>query len=119
MPQRYLRPCAEPGCDELTREGYCETHKRDAAQYDKWRGTSSQRGYDGRWRKARVTYLRRHPLCVECNKTGRLTPATVVDHIKPHKGDQKLFWSVDNWQSMCKAHHDAKTAREDGGFGNG
>lgn len=28
------------------------------------------------------------------------------------------FWSVANWQALCKRHHDAKTAAEDGGFGN-
>lgn len=43
--------------------------------------------------------------------------ATVVDHNIPHKGNKVLFWDVSNWQSLCKACHDAKTAREDGGFG--
>ena len=23
---------------------------------------------------------------------GRVVPATVVDHVVPHRGDQKLFW---------------------------
>lgn len=40
-----------------------------------------------------------------------------VDHIIPHKGDPELFWDQDNWQSLCKPHHDRKTATEDGGFG--
>jgi 5-methylcytosine-specific restriction enzyme A len=82
------------------------------------RGTASQRGYGSRWQKARATYLLAHPLCVECGKSGRLTVATVVDHITPHKGDQSLFWNHDNWQSLCKQCHDIKTAREDGAFGN-
>ena len=43
--------------------------------------------------------------------------ATVVDHIIPHKGDQKLFWDTRNWQPLCKPCHDKKTATEDGGFG--
>lgn len=43
--------------------------------------------------------------------------ASVVDHIVPHKGDQKLFWRRSNWQSLCKRCHDVKTATEDGGFG--
>ncbi|MCB4811684.1 HNH endonuclease [Methylovorus menthalis] len=46
----------------------------------------------------------------------RLTPATVVDHIKPHRGDMALFWDRNNWQAMAKECHDRKTAREDGGF---
>ncbi len=33
-------------------------------------------------------------------------PATVVDHVVPHKGDADLFWDRDNWQPCCKWHHD-------------
>lgn len=43
--------------------------------------------------------------------------ASIVDHIIPHKGDKQLFWDRDNWQPLCKKHHDRKTATEDGGFG--
>jgi len=71
-----------------------------------------------RWQKARARFLRDNPLCVDCYKRDRLTPATVVDHIKPHKGDYGLFWDESNWQGMCKPCHDRKTASEDGGFGN-
>ena len=66
--------------------------------------------YNATWRKARATYLRNHPLCVMCD---RPTPATVVDHIIPHKGDQALFWNTDNWQSLCKTHHDATKQRSE------
>ena len=45
-------------------------------------------------------------------------PATVVDHIIPHKGDMDIFWDEDNWQPLCKRCHDQKTATENGGFGN-
>jgi 5-methylcytosine-specific restriction protein A len=38
--------------------------------------------------------------------------AAIVDHIVPHRGDAALFWQSTNWQSMCKQHHDAKTAIE-------
>ncbi|MGM9590559.1 MAG: HNH endonuclease signature motif containing protein, partial [Faecousia sp.] len=40
---------------------------------------------------------------------GRLTPATVVDHIIPHRGDRKLFWDESNWQPLCKDCHNRKT----------
>lgn len=120
MPSRPRRPCMHPGCTELVAEGsYCEKHKKAVVQRtDERRPTAAQRGYDSRWRKAREGWLRVHPLCVMCEKEGRHTPATVVDHIKPHKGDKKLFWDKNNWQSLCKRHHDTKTAAEDGGFGN-
>lgn len=107
--------CRYPGCGVLLDlPGYCVKHARHVEQQ---RGSSTERGYNHRWRKARETYLRSHSLCVMCEADDVLTPSTVVDHIVPHRGDQKLFWSRDNWQALCKRHHDTKTATEDGGFG--
>ena len=76
--------------------------------------------YGRRWRKARAAYLQKHPLCEceYCRREGRHELATVVDHIIPHKGDMTIFWDSSQWQSMAKACHDRKTAKEDGGFGN-
>lgn len=115
MPQRLRRPCRQPGCPELTDDGWCERHKKQYnKQRDEYRKSSRERGYTSRWEKARLTFLRSNPLCVECEKEGRLTPATVVDHIHDHKGNQELFWDVNNWQPLCKRCHDAKTMRENG-----
>lgn len=85
-----------------------------------YRGSATKRGYGYRWRKARTAFLKQHPLCEcdECKRLGRVRAATVVDHIKPHKGDKKLFWDRSNWQAMAKECHDRKTAKQDGGFGN-
>lgn len=58
------------------------------------------------WRVGRVAYLSAHPLCVYCQELGYLTPATVVDHIVPHKGDRGLFFDQSNWQALCKPCHD-------------
>ncbi|WP_366881176.1 HNH endonuclease [Halothiobacillus sp.] len=63
-------------------------------------------------------YLSLHPLCAACQRHDRTVAASVVDHIKPHKGNRELFWDEHNWQGLCKPCHDVKTAREDGGFGN-
>ena len=41
-----------------------------------------------------------------CERSGQLTAATVVDHIKAHKGDEYLFFDPDNLASLCKQHHD-------------
>ena len=90
------------------------------------RKSAAKRGYGRRWRKASQAFLDchvardyGHPLCVWCKQEGRIVRATVVDHIVPHRGDRKRFWDRTNWQPMCKRCHDAKTAREDGGFGQG
>ena len=82
------------------------------AELDRQRPSATRRGYGPRWRRARAAYLARHPLCVPCEAAGRLEPATVVDHVVPHRGSAVLFWDQSNWQSLCKSCHDAKTARE-------
>lgn len=70
------------------------------------------------WRKGRAKHLRDNPLCVSCKQIGKIAVAQVVDHIKPHKGNEELFFNEGNWQSLCKPCHDAKTATQDGGYGN-
>lgn len=45
----------------------------------------------------------------------RLTVATVVDHIVPHKGDQTLFWNEANWQPLCKLCHDSLKQKQEHG----
>lgn len=66
-----------------------------------------------RWRKLRLLHLASEPLCRMCKQEGRLTPATVVDHIKAHKGDETLFWDQSQWQSLCKPCHDSHAQSRD------
>lgn len=83
----------------------------------RYRGSARERGYTTQWEKARAAFLGEHPLCAMCLGRGDVVPATVVDHIHPHKGDQALFWDKANWQSLCKPHHDsAKQAEEAHGY---
>lgn len=77
------------------------------------RASARQRGYNTAWDKARRTYLAQHPLCVFCEQQGIVSPASVVDHIKPHRGDQTLFWDTANWQALCKPHHDSTKQRDE------
>ena len=68
--------------------------------------TKAPRLYDNqRWRKVRRMHLAEHPMCVMCERQGRVTAATVVDHIVPHEGNADLFWDMDNWQSLCATCH--------------
>jgi 5-methylcytosine-specific restriction endonuclease McrA len=65
-----------------------------------------RRMYDSvRWRKARARHLAEYPLCSMCERQARETAASVVDHIKEHKGDHDLFWDPNNWQSLCPSCH--------------
>ena len=112
MPRRPNTPCKHPGCPALVSYGqqYCSEH---APLHSSERKGASERGYGSRWQRARLRFLRAHPLCIECLKEQRVTPATVVDHIVPHRGDPNLFWDESNWQPLCKHHHDVKTMTED------
>lgn len=81
------------------------------------RKTSTQRGYDARWRRLRAQKLRANPLCEECDKGGLLERATMVHHITPiEDGGEPLDW--DNLESLCLPCHGAKhntTGRENVG----
>lgn len=66
-----------------------------------------------RWQRLRATQLSAHPLCAMC--LPHVTPATICDHIEPHKGDLIKFWAGP-FQSLCKHHHDSDKKRiENGG----
>lgn len=78
----------------------------------------SLRGYTQEWYEASKAFLAENPLCVECLDDDHRTPSQVTDHRIPHKGDMALFWDRSNWQALCIRHHNIKTSKEDGGFGN-
>ena len=71
-------------------------------------GVAKKSLYGRRWRRYRLAQLQANPLCAMCERLGRLTPATVVDHIRRHRGHaDPLFWDRENFQSLCKSCHDA------------
>ena len=112
MPYKQRVPCGQPGCGELIPPGskYCEKHLPLHPEVTR---SAAGRGYGTKCQKESRRFLQAHPLCCMCQKEGRYVKATVVDHIVPHRGDQKLFWDQSNWQPLCKKHHDQKTGRED------
>ncbi len=106
MPHAAPKPCTYPGCNKLASKGSrCKDHA-----YNKQGGTSApeiKRLYNSAmWKRARAIYLQNQIWCIHCLKRGRHTAATVVDHIKPHKGDPQLFFDLKNWQPLCKPCHD-------------
>lgn len=118
MPLRSPRPCAKPGCGVLVRAAsYCPAHEL----VEQRSGSYAQRaGFSRtRWDELRQSFLRLNPCCAEHLRQGRRERATVVDHIVPHKGDAGLFWDWSNLQGLCHVCHNRKTAKQDGGFGNG
>lgn len=127
-----FKPCRFPSCSVLLPVGagqpaYCDKHRRHGEESkrnpkrDRTRERERQgahaRGYDHRWRRASKSFLANNPFCVICAARPYPlsvipVPATVVDHVKPHRGDKELFWDETNWQALCTPCHNRKTARE-------
>ena len=99
------------------------THGQDLARIrNRAREATPERQlYDRAWAAYSQHFRREHPLCADPAGVhaaeGRIQPAEVVDHIRPHRGNRALFWDPANHQGLCKRCHDTKTATEDGGFG--
>lgn len=115
MPFAPLRPCASPGCTQLVERGRCVQHAR-RTQLDERRGSARERGYDHRWERARQAFLDEgdHRLCAHCKARGLVAASSLVDHIVPHRGDEVLFWLVENWQPLDTTCHQTKGLRESG-----
>jgi 5-methylcytosine-specific restriction protein A len=111
MPSMALRPCLEPRCPVLVTSGRCDAHggPRKSWQRSPYaQGVERLRGPANQ--KRRKALFMREPLCRECAKAGRVTLATIRDHIVPlSEGGTE---TIDNEQPLCKPCSDAKTAKE-------
>lgn len=121
MPDAAPTPCRHPGCAAVVQiPGYCSAHRADLRQWDttaRAQQRQAQRTWStarAAWRRLRAQVLCETPLCVACKRQGRFVMATVVDHID---GDATHDDRA-NLQPLCASCHSAKTARENGGFGN-
>jgi len=75
--------------------------------------TSSQRGYGRQHQKLRKQLLEQEPLCRMCKGKGRITVATIADHVVSiAKGG--AVHDIDNLQPLCLEHHQQKTLEEQG-----
>lgn len=120
MPYRPGHPCAHRGCAAVVkgRARYCPVHAEEGRAYDLSRGSASQRGYGGQWRKIRALVLAERPLCADPYglHPNQVVLATDVDHIIPLAAGGSN--ARENLQPLCHSCHSAKTARDNGGFGN-
>ena len=115
MPTAARHACAHPRCPRLVERGRarCPEHERAYGGQRRETRPELRLYHDGGWWRAfRKTFLAEHPLCVDCGK-----PATVVDHVTPHRGDPAKF-RAGPFAARCAGCHSRKTALEDGGFGH-
>ncbi len=99
---RPSKPCREPTCWRLRP---CPVHAEPRPFATATRTSELYR--TARWKREQREHLANEPECRQCGAR-----ASVVDHIEPHRGDEALFWSRANWQSLCRSCSNAKTARE-------
>lgn len=104
-PGALQRSCPVFGCPNVLP---CAVHSKRSAKpqhhflYDKQR-----------WRRVSKLFLKRHPRCgdrpgglppvmSQCRADGRITAASITDHVVPHKGQKQLFWDGrGNYQALC------------------
>lgn len=88
----------------------------DAAATDKQRNAlNPYRAWyrTARWHRLRqVILLRDLYTCQMCGKVS--STGMTIDHIKPHRGSEALFWAEDNLQVLCTSpcHVKHKQAQE-------
>ena len=103
--------------------------KFDKGKKHPWQKDKYERGYthtsesnfyvSTRWRNVRSYVLKTEPLCRECLKNGKITPAYLVDHIVPidiDSGDD-LKYGLDNLQPLCNKCHVKKGRKDNSKFG--
>lgn len=75
--------------------------------------TRTQRGYDNTWLRLSRMCLAEEPLCRYCAEEGRVSVATVSDHIIPIQVRPDLRLERENVQSLCTACHSGRKQREE------
>ena len=128
MPTRPPQQCAHPGCRLPTPGRYCDKHKPEPREsinpqtaYERTRQSGKSKRskahkknkkekslYGYKWQQGSTAFRKANPFCAKCGSIFN----TVVDHIRPHRGDKKLFWDRSNWQVLCQTCHGQKSSRE-------
>lgn len=95
--------------------GFRRKRLNDGGKTTKKSTISRQKRYGARWHRETRIFLAHNPLCVDCEGRGLVNEARVVDHIRPHRGDDRVFWDATNWQALCISCHNRKSAQENAG----
>lgn len=111
MPTRALRPCAAPNCAALVTRGYCAAHGHRTRTLERWRGSSTERGYDAAWRRFRAWFIQQpeNVMCADCKQEF----TQEVHHVKKLRDFPELRLNPANCRGLCKACHSARTLRNE------
>lgn len=90
----------------MARNGKLDLRSADAEQYRALYKTA-------RWQRIRKAQLSAFPLCQTCERQGRITPATVCNHLnKAAKATVDGFFAGP-FSSECKTCHDGPIQRDE------
>lgn len=99
------------------RQSKWDARSPEAEQYRKLYKTA-------RWRRLRLAQLQLQPLCENCQRHGRVTAATVCDHVDPKTKLDPVTFFEGPFQSLCdspqwRCHSSVKQSEERLGFVKG
>jgi 5-methylcytosine-specific restriction endonuclease McrA len=91
-----------------------QSQQQQRKRYDQLRDTQDWRRWykTAAWQRIRSSQLALEPLCRLCRSKGKLTPATVCDHVERHNGNPDKFWRG-KMQSLCTPCHSGEKQREE------
>lgn len=91
MPDRFLKPCKQPGCPALVKSGYCPNHAGNTRleirnrfkKLDDKKTPEMRRFYSGsKWTETSKKHRSKNPLCLACYKKG-IRKAVELTHHEP------------------------------------
>ena len=105
MPSKPKKPCAYPGCPNLTDGRYCPEHQQKVnSNYEKYgRDKSTKKRYGRAWKRIRDKYAAAHPFCELCFQRGIIVPTEEIHHKKPLSEGGTHDRS--NLIALCKSCH--------------
>ena len=85
MPSKPKKPCAYPGCPNLTDGRYCPEHQQKVnSNYEKYgRDKATKKRYGRAWKRIRDKYAAEHPFCELCFERGIIVETQEIHHKKP------------------------------------
>lgn len=90
----------------------CELH--GAKRSDKY--THNAKLYNSTvWKRIKASAQSQHPICQSCILQGRVAQTETIDHVFPHRQDERRF-VVNLYQGLCIPCHTQKTKLENRGI---
>ena len=105
MPTKPKKPCAYPGCPNLTDGRFCPEHQQKVnSNYEKYgRDKSTKKRYGRAWKRIRDKYAAEHPFCELCFERGIIVPTEEIHHKLPLSEGGTHDRS--NLIALCKSCH--------------